>query len=525
MKKISFLFCCFSWAQLFGQTTGSLDISFANNGISTVDRSTFESNVAFAVQPDGKVVTVGFSEDLGTSKLTVFRYLPAGNLDETFANQGVFEGTFNAVTNHAQAVALQPDGKILVAGYVTSIQPIKQNNEDLLVLRFNANGTLDNTFGLNGVQKLNLEFNERPVGIQLTSDNKILIAGTEFKSTTANFFVYRLNSNGNVDNTFGTDGVKRVFITNGAWNYCHAMTLQPDGKILLAGEVKSFTGFSFALIRLEANGDYDTSFSGDGKTTNNIGSTDDGATAMALQADGKILLGGYSVTTNSKTALVLTRFNPDGSLDGTFGASGDILMQLGTDYCSIADLCLTPSGKIMVAGTAKRYPSYFDFFLARFKSDGSLDTDFGDQGVAYTDYEGHYDGITDAQILPDGKLLVAGMGVKPSNSISEFLLARYWIGESSGIQEITQGVAAAWAYPNPTSARRITLNYELTEASSVSHLLYSSSGVLLATLSTDTQVAGKQKVALTLPSNLAAGSYLIGIQTGEKQTYLPIIVQ
>lgn len=436
MKKTIFFLLCLLLSKLEAQESGALDTAFAQHGLSIVDRNTFESHLAFTVQPDGKIVAVGFTEESGASKMSVLRYLPSGSLDPDFANNGVFEASYFSSLNIAQAVALQPDGKIIVAGYTVNGQLSTFSNEELVVLRLNANGFPDLTFGTNGVQILSLGYSERPVSIRLTGNGSILIAGNVFQGNASNFFVTRLTSNGNVDNTFGTNGLQIAVVSNGLWNYCQAMELQPDGKILLTGEAKTFNGTNFALIRLNANGGMDLSFSGDGKTIHNISPTDDGAQAMLLMPDGKILLGGYALDGNGKTEIALTRFNNDGSLDDTFGDSGKVLAQVGTDYGAIADLCLTGMGNILVAGTAKRFPSYFDFFLAKYKLDGTMDVNFGDQGISYTDFDGHYDGISDAQILQDGKILVAGTGVNTDNSISEYLLAQYWLGESSGTENL-----------------------------------------------------------------------------------------
>ncbi|MBC7775293.1 MAG: T9SS type A sorting domain-containing protein [Phycisphaerae bacterium] len=525
MRKSTLLILCFFLSKLQAQNAGVLDTTFAVNGLSTIDRNTFESNIAFTIQPDNKVVAVGFTEEAGVSKLTVIRYLPDGMLDGTFASNGVFAGTYLQNINIAQAVTLQSDGKILVAGYGTNAQSANFYNDELLVLRFNTDGTPDNTFATNGVKILDLGYNERPVGIRTTSDGKILVAGSTFYSTASQLLVYRLNSDGNVDNSFGTNGYITTFFASSIWSYCYAMELQADGKILLAGEAAGLGNKYFGIIRLNANGSLDQTFSGDGKATNNISVKDDGAQAILLLPNGKILLGGYAVNAENKTEIALTQFNSNGSLDNTFGDAGDVIAQLGNDYSTIADLSLTALGNIIIAGTARRFPSHFDFFLAKYRPDGSLDESFGEQGITYTDYDGHFDGICDAQILQDGKILVAGMGVNTSNSISEFLLARYWFGENSGTEDLGELSVSAWAYPNPTTGHKMTLNYNLSEAAEVSLDLFSINGELLGALSKFKKAAGNQRESITLPSGLAAGAYLIGIQAGDKQTFIKIIVQ
>lgn len=525
MKKINLLFLWLLVNSLQAQQLGVLDTSFANNGISAIDQSIFESNLAFTIQPDGKIVSVGFMEASGKSKLTVLRYLPMGDLDTTFGNNGVFAIAYRPHTNIAQAVTLQPDGKILVAGYTRNAQLPTLTNEELIVLRLDINGSPDSTFGTNGITILNQSYNERPIGIRVIENGKILIAGNKFRENISNFLTYRLNNDGTVDNSFGTSGYKEVFILNNSWNYCNAMELQPDGKILLAGEVNVLSEANFGLIRLNPDGSYDLTFSDDGKTTQNISAQDDGAQAILLQPDGKIILGGYALTSDNKTEAALTRFNPDGSLDDSFGISGMVLAQMGAEYCMIADLNLTASGNIIVAGTLNHYHTYFDLFLAKYNAEGILDENFGNQGLIFTDYDGHYDGISDAQISADGKIVVSGAVVKTSNPISEYLLARYWFGEGSAVTEITQIEASAWAFPNPTSDRKLTLNYTLQEPAIVSFDLFSIHGEKIASLAQFDQAEGEQNETIALPSGLADGAYLVGIRASNKQSFIKIIIQ
>lgn len=525
MKKISLIFLCFLWSNLQAQQLGILDTSFAINGISAIDQSIFESNLALTIQPDGKIVSVGFMEDHGKSKLTALRYLPTGNLDTTFGNKGVFAIAYRPHTNIAQAVTLQPDGKILVAGYTRNAQLPTITNEELLVLRLDINGSIDSTFGTNGVKILNQSYNERPIGIRVIENGKILIAGNKFRENISNFLVYRLNSDGSVDNSFGTNGYKEVFITNNSWNYCYAMELQSDGKILLAGEATVLSEANFGLIRLNSDGSYDLTFSDDGKTTQNISALDDGAQAILLQPDGKIILGGYALTPDNKTETALIRFNPDGSLDPSFGASGMVLTQLGAEYSMIADLNLTASGNIIVAGTLNHYPTFFDLFLSKYTTEGVLDENFGDQGLIFTDYDGHYDGISDAQISSDGRIVVSGAVVSTSNSISEYLLARYWFGEGSDVTDILQVEDIAWAFPNPTSGRKLTLNYTLQKPAIVSFELFSMRGDKVVSLAQFDQAEGKQNETIALPSGLADGAYLVGIRASNKQSFIKIIIQ
>ncbi len=279
-----------------------------------------------------------------------------------------------------------------------------------------APGDLDPSFGSGGIVITDFGGNDTAFALALQPDGKIVAAGTSSGGGTGtNFALARHNPDGSPDASFGARGtVITDFISNGS-DEVHALAIQPDGKIVVAGFVSQ--GFDFALARFGQDGSLDPTFGTGGKVISQ--STSYGSLwAVALQPDGKIVVAGES---NSRVALA--RYNPDGSLDATFGGGGTVI---GVGDGRANAIALQPDGKIVVAGDSRSY--YVDFAdqlrtikrfaLARYNPDGSPDATFGLGGRSTTGFGG--DDIAFALALqPDGKIIVAG------ESNSRVALARY----------------------------------------------------------------------------------------------------
>src|SRR4029079_2637604 len=219
-----------------------------------------------------KILVAGasFLGSSGTGNdFAVVRYNPDGSLDTTFDGDGKLTTDFGAAFNNdvASAITVQPDGKILVAGSGSSFSA---SNSDFAVARYNPDGSLDTSFA--GVGKFTFGlggFNDFASDVVLQPDGKILIAGTTFidSGSHSDFAVVRLNSDGSFDTTFDGDG--RLITNLGLFDQVASLALQPDGKILVAGGTSTGAGFDFALVRYNSNGSLDTTFDGDGKLTTN----------------------------------------------------------------------------------------------------------------------------------------------------------------------------------------------------------------------------------------------------------------
>ncbi len=339
-------------------TNGTLDPTFAGDGRQTTNFGAQDGAHGVVLQADGKIVAVGRA---GGGGLAVGRYMPNGSLDPTFSGDG--KQTANPGTGEAKAVALQANGKIVVAG-TAGFGP---ESRAFVVARFNPNGSLDASFSGDGVQVTvfaapgsnRCRCGAR--GVAVRSDGKIIAVGF---AGVADFALARYNPNGSLDPNFSGDG-KQVTDFGGA-EYANAVALQPDGKVVAVGS-QSGEGifFAFALARYNANGSLDPSFSGDGKQLTNFGG-DAVARGVALQGDGKIVAVGKAITGEPADQFAVARYNPNGALDPTFSGDGRQRTGFGEGGSANA-VAIQPDGKIVAVGGGElANAGNDDFLLARY---------------------------------------------------------------------------------------------------------------------------------------------------------------
>jgi uncharacterized delta-60 repeat protein len=384
----------------FIESTGVLDTSFSQDGrVMTNFGGGDEWGRALVIQPDGKLVIAGYAFTGSFNDVVVARYHPDGSLDTSFSGDGKTATDVNYKDDYTFAAALQADGKILVAGMAWD------TDRNFFLLRYNPDGSLDPTFDGDGKVMTNFLGSDEGHAIVIQEDGKILVAGFKSISGSADFALARYNTDGSLDATFDGDGMLTVNVTTGA-DYGYALALQGDGKILMAGYATG-TSNNFALVRCNANGSLDTTFDGDGKLTTDFTSGDDRAYDLAVQSDGKIIAAGYATGTSADFAMA--RYNADGSLDTTFDTDG----KLTTDFAGNGDIVISvelqTGGKIVAAGYNDN-PTNDDVAMARYNTDGSLDTGFDSDGKVVTDLAGGDDYAYSLALLGDGRLVVAGYG-------------------------------------------------------------------------------------------------------------------
>ena len=352
---------------------GSLDLSFGVDGIATTDVGvSTDAGYDVALQADGKILVTGFTDSGTSDDFVLIRYNADGTLDTSFDGDGIVTTDLSTTGDVAESVVVQADGKILVAG-----SAFNGTDYDFALVRYNADGSLDTSFAGDGIATTDLGSGaDRGRSVTVQSDGKILVAGKGI-ATDADFAIVRYNSDGSLDTSFGGDGITTTDVGGGA-DAGFSVTVQPDGKILVAGRSYDGSSDAFALTRYNSDGSLDTSFDNDGIVTTDIGVGTDIAYSVDLQPDGKILATGYS-NNGVSTEIALIRYNSDGSLDTTFGGSGIVTTDLGPGNDSAYDAALQSDGKIVVAGYSDNGPSV-DFAILRYNADGSLDTTF-DSGL------------------------------------------------------------------------------------------------------------------------------------------------
>jgi len=316
---------------------GILDPTFGNNGTRTTELGGYAEGRALVIQNDGKLLVAGYAAGANDDDFTLVRYLSDGTLDTTFDSDGSVTTDLGAY-DYGYALTMQDDGKILIAGYSGS------DNIDFALVRYNSDGTLDLSFDSDGIVTTDLGSDDyaRAVGVQ--SDGKIIVAGYS-GSDNIDFALVRYNSDGTLDITFDSDGI--VTGDFGGEDNGRAVAIQSDGKLLVAGYAASVNNDDFALVRYNSDGTPDLSFDSDGQTTTDLGGNDEGH-ALALQNDGKIVVAGY---TSSGSDFAVVRYNSDGSLDTTFDSDGKTTVNLGGNDYGYA-MALQSDERIVVAGSS-----------------------------------------------------------------------------------------------------------------------------------------------------------------------------
>lgn len=415
-------------------SAGDLVAEFGSSGKVITD---FSSNIdvaaGVAVYPDGKIVLAGSSQSTDNyldTDIALARYNPDGSLDQTFGNGGLVTTDLNESEN-ANAVAIQPGGKIVVAGSIYT----STGSHDFLVIRYNEDGTLDSSFGLDGVVTTDFSRIDSPAELAITPKGEIVVAGTVYWSTpNSDFAVARYKSNGDLDETFGSDGKVTVGLESAHENLS-GMVLNSEGEMILAGDTSTpqpeTLNIDLTLVRLNRDGSLDASFGVDGKVITDFTSVDM-LGDIALTPDGKIIMvGTVEPFPPPRFDFVIARYDRHGSLDPSFGTAGYVM----TDFSMHDDLAFAvavrPNGKIVVAGTSGFVigSSANDFALARYERDGTLDQSFGSSGLVTTDFSGATDEVTAIAILPSGRIIAAGLTWDtrnwPSYPHRDFALAAY----------------------------------------------------------------------------------------------------
>jgi uncharacterized delta-60 repeat protein len=423
------LLICWPMPNRVHAAVGDLDPTFGSGGKVTtnffnIPRVFFFDHAAdVALQSDGKIVAAGYAAGAETNfkyDFVLARYNTDGSLDSSFGVGGKVSTDFSASDDVAFAVAIQPDGKIIAVGW-SSTQDVSSDRSFALV-RYNTDGSLDSSFGAGG--KVTTRFfnaDDFAAAVVLQPDGKIVAAGAALHAGASyDFAAARYNTDGSLDSSFGVGGKVTIdFFGNG--DQALAIARQPDGKLVLAGIAFNLsTDNDFALVRYNIDGTLDSSFGAGGKVTTDIAGFYDIGNAVAIQADGKIVVVGNAVTVSGSGG-ALTRYKPDGSLDTTFGSGGKIFNDF---FDNANDVKIQPSGKIIVAGVAGEFGS-FDFGLMRYNPDGSPDAGFGAGGKVTTDFFGSDDRAFAIALQPDSKIVLAGSAYDINTNNESFALARY----------------------------------------------------------------------------------------------------
>ena len=414
---------------------GDPDPGFGTQGVAFTDfgGSNDEAN-ALAIQPDGKIVAAGTLRKESGNDFALARYNEDGSLDPEFGDAGKVITDFGGGED-CFGVAVTADGKIVAVGRTFNRQDSKF---DFAIIRYKQNGKPDTGFGNGG--RIVADFfgsssQARAVAIQ--TDGKILVAGWCIRDD-QDFIIARYDAEGKLDPSFGTGGVTATDF--GSDDVLSGIALQPDGRIVAAGTTINVNvgARMICLARYDSNGSLDPGFDVNGKVSTETAASGEEAHAVVIQPDGKILVAGDATpfsqsADSSNTDFALRRYTPGGTPDLDFGVNGKVT----TDFMSVLDqargLRLQSDGKILVAGwtfsRATSTDTLFDFNYAfvRYDSQGNKDAEFGNGGTVIKDFFGDFDRAQDLVVHPNGKIIIAGTGLRPGSG-SDFALASYDTG-------------------------------------------------------------------------------------------------
>jgi uncharacterized delta-60 repeat protein len=446
--------------ELFGQD-GTLDLNFDTDGIVFADIGN-SNNSAFSlvIQPDGKIVAAGVYFNGNENDFALMRFESDGSPDITFDTNGIAITQVGTNNDNAFALALQSDGKILAAG-----NGYGGSSGDFALVRYLSSGILDSTFDGDGMIFTDFNTNDdygRSLVIQ--PDGKIIVAGYCFNVTDIDIAVARYLSDGSLDTTFNNDGkVITPIGNNDDWG--RSVALQTDGKIVVAGYSFSGINMDMVIVRYLANGSLDTSFNNDGIVTLDIGSFENRAHSVIIQQDGKIVIAGFSENGVSSD-YALARFTSNGMLDSTFNSVGIVTTDIANFSDEINSLIIQSDGKLVATGYSVNGSNY-EFSMAKYHSDGSLDLSFDSDGKITTYLTSNYSYSYSAALQTDGKIVAAGSATLGFNA-DDFALVRYNNSISTGLSSNYKIVAELKIFPNPFIAQTsIHLETDLQNASAI----------------------------------------------------------
>ncbi len=468
---------------------GDLDTGFGDNGLLSLTIGDYSESRANSIvqQVDGKLVLAGVTTGIvDSSDFVVVRLLADGTKDATFGVDGIATADFGESRDFTNAMIQQSDGKLVLAGG-TSFEPATESS-DIALARFNADGSLDATFDDDGRVTLDINLIDHASDLIQQADGKLVIAGVS-KSTTTDWpgpgraIFARFNANGSLDTTFGSGGTTLVDFGGGLVSAANSLAQQADGNLVAVGLVQGENSLDMGLMRLTANGMLDSAFDGDGMLAVDFGGNADVANAVAIQPNGAIVVAGYSQLTDGSGLFdsALLQINGDGSLDGTFGVGGRSIIDLGGHRSRLDSIAVLSDNSLAAIGTREIvYRDIVnnvaaDMILARFNSDGTLDLTFGAEGVATADFShGEIVPFTQGEAVvqqADGRLVAVGSTIYGYGDIAA---ARFdddaahsgVVGLTQTIQVVVEATATVAYTVRRTGGKTglISVDYETVDA-------------------------------------------------------------
>lgn len=499
---------------IFAQS-GTIDLDFDGDGFyHYYQTDQWGYGAACAYTSSGKALLAGYSLDLsGNSNryIHVNSLNPDGSLDLAFGNLGTANIDHPTDYLEASSMLVQPDGKILVAGKLFMLNP---SWSDFFIARLNPNGMLDLTFGTNGFFSTSIGNYDEVKDLAIQSDGKIVVVGFTsevFPYTETDIVVARLNGNGTLDQSFSFDG--KLTLGLNELDYAHAVGINSAGNIIVAGStfIDASSERKGLVVSYNEDGTINNSFGTNGIRLTNY-SSGDALAGLAIGNDDKIVVVGSSNVSGNSTNYMVLRLNADGANDESFSADGLMMVDFAGSNDYATDAIIQPDGKVLVAGRAGGN-ARFSGGLVRFQSNGLFDTSFGNNGKAMFSDGTDSNTFEKIHLQSDGKILAAGSSTAGSPPIRGANMARIISGINIGIGEFDAYIGSTLVYPNPITNNQVTVEYELKSDEMVSIELLDLLGKLITQIQPSIhQKAGSYQKTLVLPE-LSAGNYLMKLNT------------
>ena len=394
---------------------GNLDPGFDEDGLWSLTGSSASNALSVVQQSDGQLVLAGtVAVDPFSFDFMVARLAADGTLDAAFGADGIATVDFGGTGEVAFAVIQQSDGKLVLAGTASTAGVLDDVSSDMALARFNADGSLDTTFGNAGLVTLDLDVFDYAFDVIQQANGKLVVAGATNSTNelvgTGRATFARFNANGSLDTSFGSGGSVSVDFGSELQSRAESLAQQADGMLVAVGTVRvsSLDSSDMGLMRLTADGVPDPLFDGDGMIAVDFDGNRDDGYAVAIQPNGAIVAAGVS---SGHSALL--RVNGDGSLDSTFGNGGKSVINLGGLSSRLRSIVVRADNSLAATGHRLNSESFAnDMIVARFLSNGTLDWTYADEGVATADFgNGHVAPWSLGSALiqqADGKLVAAG---------------------------------------------------------------------------------------------------------------------
>ncbi len=525
--KLTFLhfLCFFSFFQILSAQIVSLDPTFGTDG-KVVNNFYVNDDVSGAVtiQDDGKILVCGLKSFSINGNVYLARYNVNGSLDINFGNNGIVFTPLTTESGGNRIMKLLPNGKILVSGSKSSSNNL--NYFDFATARYNSDGSIDTTFGTNGIVITDINGNGNEAnGIDVQSDGKIIVAGNTYINGIVSMDVFttlvRYLPDGTIDTTFGTDGkvVLNLLVPNSE-QYLWDIKILPDDSILLGVTTTALETNDFfkniAILKVNSDGTSDTTFG-----TNGAVITDFGAQDILYAIDeyqGTILMAGYSRYPNYR--MIVSKYLSNGALDATFGIGGKVITNKDATslYDGLFGMKVQPNGKILCSGWTGDLGA-MDALLIQFNTDGTIDTGFNGTGFITTDFDAIDNSNFSFATQPDGKIVCTGRKGVDNNYDST--LIRYDVAALATAQFSKTDLFSV--FPNPFTDR-ITLNIRLKTTESLSADLFDFNGRKIQNLFQKTIFpSGSNTTEIQMLESLANGVYFMRVFNGTTNTTLKII--